>query len=253
MKRVSILLIVMLFVIPTASTGDTPRAPTKSPSPPTIEVRFIDNSIMKVAPLEEKLLVATRYGKLDIPICDIRRVELGNRIPSDLAKKIEISPKEMLELPENDVVTTDNCKVTGKLQVDELKVKTFQFGELTIKLRDVRSIRVGSSADQEADNLPVQENPGTLTNLQWEIGKTFAFRVTGRNNGSIWGTGVYTSGSDLATAAVHSGALAVGQTGVIKVEIIAPPQGFPATTQNGVTSGSHQGFFSAYRIISPSR
>ena len=307
MKREMILLSSLLFLTPRlASPGETPPTPAKSsPAAAAIEVRFLDNSVMKVTPHDEKLTVLTRYGKLEVPIRDIRKLELSLRIPADVAKKIEISikalghssfniregagadlleygarsypalreavkstdpevakraedlvaklktsiPKEMLEMPENDVITTDDCKITGRVQIDEIKVKTFQFGEQTLKLADVRTIRFGPSQDQEADNIVVQENPGSLQKFQGEIGKTFAFRVTGGNNGSIWGTGIYTSDSDLATAAVHAGALAIGQSGVVKVEIVTPPPGFAGSNQNGINSNPFQGFPGAYRII----
>ena len=57
----------------------------------------------------------------------------------------------------------------------------------------------------------------------------------GRSDGSIWGTGLYTSDSDLCTAAKHAGM--VGKEGGNIRAVLQPGQGrYPATTQNGITS-----------------
>src|SRR6185369_1403563 len=64
-------------------------------------------------------------------------------------------------------------------------------------------------------------DPGTLKNFRGQLGKTLLFEVTGAANGSVWGSGVYTDDSTLATAAVHAGVLKVGEKGAVKVTILA--------------------------------
>lgn len=75
--------------------------------------------------------------------------------------------------------------------------------------------------------------------------RTLFFRVTGANQGSIWGTDVYTSDSWLATAAVHAGVLKLGQTGIVKVTTIPSHAEFVGSTRHGITSypyGAYAGF-----------
>src|SRR5262249_204268 len=73
-------------------------------------------------------------------------------------------------------------------------------------------------------------------------GQTYHFRVTGAVNvGTVWGTGVYTSDSPLATVAVHAGLLKVGQTGVIKVTIVPAQAAYMGSTQNGVPTNGYGG------------
>jgi hypothetical protein len=91
-------------------------------------------------------------------------------------------------------------------------------------------------------------NPGTLTNLANQVGKTFRFEVTGSTNGSVWGTGVYTADSSLATAAVHAGVLRPGETKVIRVRIVAGRSRYIGSTRNGVSSGSWASYPGAYTI-----
>jgi hypothetical protein len=55
----------------------------------TIEVRFADDSLVKMTLQNPSIEVATRYGKLVVPVEDMRRIELGLRIPEATAKRIE--------------------------------------------------------------------------------------------------------------------------------------------------------------------
>jgi len=57
-------------------------------------------------------------------------------------------------------------------------------------------------------------------------------------NGTIYGTGNYTSDSDLCTAARHAGQIAGG--GVVKLRGAAGCNSYPGSTQNGITSDSWQ-------------
>ena len=59
------------------------------PDPNTIEVRFADDSVVKMVLQHSTIEVATRYGKLSVPVQDMRRIEFGLRIPEATAKRIE--------------------------------------------------------------------------------------------------------------------------------------------------------------------
>jgi len=63
--------------------------------------------------------------------------------------------------------------------------------------------------------------------------------VTGSNTGGIFGTGIYTDDSNIATAAVHAGVLAVGQKGVVKVTLRPGQSSYVSSSANGITSSSY--------------
>jgi LCCL domain-containing protein len=65
----------------------------------------------------------------------------------------------------------------------------------------------------------VLPDPGNLLNFA-QIGKTFHFRVIGSNQGALWGTDVYTADSQLASAAVHVGAVELGEEAVVRVTMV---------------------------------
>ena len=82
------------------------------------------------------------------------------------------------------------------IEATTFKAKTAQFGELQVKLADVRSLPAeGVSDPGGAAVAGVQADPGSLTGFQGFIGQKFAFTVTGRADGSIFGTDVYTTDS----------------------------------------------------------
>ncbi len=71
---------------------------------------------------------------------------------------------------------------------------------------------------------PALADPGNLTSFRDKVGQTFTFTVTGSASGSIYGEGIYTDDSTLATAAVHAGILKVGETKDIHVAILPGQQ-----------------------------
>ena len=63
--------------------------------------------------------------------------------------------------------------------------------------------------------------------------------MTGTANNNIWGTGTYTLDSYLPMAAVHAGVIKNGETATVKVKIVASPNQFTGSSQNGVGSAPY--------------
>jgi hypothetical protein len=82
----------------------------------------------------------------------------------------------------------------------------------------------------------IQPDPGALHVSEADIGKTMLFEVTGTTSGAVWGTEVYTSDSNVGTAAVHQGLLKPGEKAVLRVKVIPGQASYLASTKNGVTS-----------------
>jgi len=88
--------------------------------------------------------------------------------------------------------------------------------------------------------------PGTLFGKA--IGETVEMRVAGRQNGFIWGTDIYTADSDVATAAVHAGALRNGEEGTVVITVVASPERHSASERNGVRSGAWGSFSRSFVV-----
>jgi hypothetical protein len=286
------------------ASQDAPKEKAKPADAASVEVHFTDGSNLKVKLRDEKIELLTPYGKLLIPVGEVKKIDFATRIPDDVLKKVEAAVadlgsadyktreaasaqlralgaaayaavekaakssdaevakragellavireevgEERLEIRPFDVVTTEHSKIAGRIQGGALKVTTAQFGDQPMKLSDVRSLGVPGTEAEDTAAAGVESGPANLMALQGSIGKTFRFRVTGNVAGSLWGTDVYTTDSSLETAAVHAGVLKPGQTGVVKVTILAPPPFFTGTTRNGVTSQPYAGFPGAFKV-----
>lgn len=295
-----------VVALTTALPGQEPRPPAAEPpskgTPSRLEARLTDGSVLKLTILDERLEVVTSFGKLSIPITDIRRIEFGTRIPEAVQKRIdaavaklgsedfkereaagaellglrekayptlqkvaghtdpevsrrakeildrlrELVPADRLTFRKHDVIHTDDLRITGRISQATLKARAAAFGDVEVKLSDLVSLG-GAGGSRVVRPLP---DPGNLTGMREQIGQTFYFRVTGAA-GTVYGTDQYTTDSSLAAAAVHTGVLAVGQTGVVRVKIVPSPASFQATTRNGVTSNAWGMYVAAFEVSRP--
>jgi hypothetical protein len=171
------------------------------------------------------------------------------RRAEDLVRQLrEAVPEDQLAFRKHDAVHTEHGHFTGQIEAQQLKADTLPFGEVQVKLIDLRSLR-SMMAEPEQDSLVAEPDPGALYNYQNHVGKKFAFRVTGAAAGSVWGTDLYTLDSTLAVAAVHAGAVKLGQTGVVKVLILGPQPGFRGSARNGVATSDWGPFPGAYQFV----
>jgi hypothetical protein len=103
------------------------------------------------------------------------------------------------------------------------------------------------------DLLGVRPDPGNLSNQTEfgpdQFGRSFLFEVTGRADGTVWGSDAYTADSRLAAAAVHAGAVRVGERGLVRVTILdGVGQEYVGSARNGVTTFDYGNYPVAYRV-----
>lgn len=107
--------------------------------------------------------------------------------------------------------------------------------------REIRGI--GTTPPQSA--LP---DPGALTTYRGQNGRQLTFDVVGSDQGTIWGDGVYTDDSAVATVAVHAGLLKVGERGFVTVTLEPGRDSYPGSTKNGITSQPYGAWDGSYEI-----
>jgi len=144
----------------------------------------------------------------------------------------------------------DRLAASEEKAADELKKVQDAFAreaklDEAVAVRDlIRDLRSGNGV-ATANVLP---DPVYVNNPPADIGKVFYYEVGGSLGGVVYGTDVYTTGSPLGTAAVHSGVLKVDQRGVVKVTIL-PGQGqYETTTRHGVTSSSYGAWSVSFKV-----
>jgi hypothetical protein len=75
------------LVLLLAPMPDEPARP--KPDAGMFEVRLADGSVVKMHILTEQLDVTTRYGRLQVPVAEVRRIEVGFRYPEGVEKRVE--------------------------------------------------------------------------------------------------------------------------------------------------------------------
>lgn len=88
--------------------------------------------------------------------------------------------------------------------------------------------------------------PLNLVGYRNKVGSVFQFTVTGTNTGAVWGTDVYTDDSSVATAAVHAGVLAVGETKTVTLTILPGQSSYAASTRNNIKASSWGAWSGSY-------
>lgn len=296
---------IAVVILATAALGNSAQESPKSRSktPQIIDARFVDGSNLKLTMASDAIEIVSPYGRLKVPMDEIKSVEFATRIPADLAARIdawiadlgnpqfpvregagvelgqmkarayhalvaatkhkdpeiakragelverirEDVPADQLEFRPHDVIITGHSKISGRIEGAALPASTAQFGDVALKLNDLQTLRFTA----EADPVPTQvlADPGSLEGFRDKIGQTLAIRLTGIKNGAVWGTDVYTTDSTLAAAAVHAGAVKVGQTATVRVKLIPSPPGFQGSTRNGVQTNGFGPFNSAFQFV----
>lgn len=143
----------------------------------------------------------------------------------------------------NQQMETHKSQAIADLQ--EVQEKYTREGKLdeAIAVRDlIRSLKMPAIVP-----LP---DPGTMSSYTNKVGRSYYFRVTGSTAGSIYGSGIYTYDSPLATAAVHAGALKQGETGIVRVTMLGPQSSYASTNKNGVQSNAYGAYSGSYRLES---
>jgi LCCL domain len=106
--------------------------------------------------------------------------------------------------------------------------------------RQLRRLLVQNSVASDA--------PTNMHGLCEEVGASYYFRVTGVTEGILWGTDIYSGDSTIGAAAVHAGLLNPAETAVLRVTVVTPPEKFPGTIRNGVTSTEYGRYQYAWRL-----
>lgn len=93
-------------------------------------------------------------------------------------------------------------------------------------------------------------DPGNLLDFRDRLDQELVFEVVGANQGPLWGSDPYTLDSSLACAAVHAGALAVGQKGAVRVVIqdASDRDHFEGSERHGVFSYAWGPYPFAFRV-----
>jgi hypothetical protein len=158
-----------------------------------------------------------------------------------IQKKAEAEIESIRRRVEQEILAArEECRKTLKV-VQDTYTKAGKLDE-AVAIRDrIASLPAGGE---------ILPDPGTLSNYNNQIGKSFFFEVVGSHSGALFGDETYTSDSTLAKAAVHSGVLKEGQKGIVRVTILSGDRTHASTTKNGITSSGWSGWYASFKVES---
>lgn len=101
-----------------------------------------------------------------------------------------------------------------------------------------------------SDLFGVKPDPGNLTEYSSaDFNKALVFEVVGSADGNIWGTDIYTGDSRLAVAAVHCGAVRVGERALVRVTLTSGSERtFDGSERYGIRSLDYGNYSLAFRV-----
>jgi hypothetical protein len=188
------------------------------------ELKFADGSAVRVLLLQDNVDIVTKFGKLSIPINDVKRIEFGVHTSDEVAKKIEDAirrfgsdtftqreaagkdlinigaaalpalkaaskspdqeiaqrarasmdrikervPAAQLRLKVEDFIQTSEFPVQGRIVISTFKVRTAYFGDLDLKVADLRSLRLTAGGGLDALEVTVDAARYSIQDMtQW--------------------------------------------------------------------------------------
>src|SRR5262245_5520047 len=97
-RRVSFGVVLVLLVVAAGRSqpgGDKKNDNDRKTAPREAEVSFANGSLVRMTLAAEKIEISTVYGKLSVPVQDIRRIEFGLHFPEGAETKIETAIKQL--------------------------------------------------------------------------------------------------------------------------------------------------------------
>jgi hypothetical protein len=147
-----------------------PSESAKPKSSVDIEVKFIDDSVMKMKLLDDRLEFSTKHGVLQVAALDIRRIDFANRVPADVAEKV--------------------MHAVGKLNNSDFRVREAATEELKgyreraypYVLRALKSDdpEVSRRADEIVKHIQARVVPALLESRDSDVVHTDDSKITGR-------------------------------------------------------------------------
>lgn len=220
------------------------------PSPPTTGTPMqLDDDLLLCddLPPDAKLLL----DEADRAIADVRT--RTDKAVSAIREEADRKAEEIKRTAEAEVATVqaDAAKELSPLLRDlfhRLKAMQAEFMKEG-KLDEALAVR-NRLRGLRSDLFGVKPDPGNMTDYNSaDFSKALVFEVVGSADGNIWGTDIYTGDSRLAVAAVHAGAVRVGERALVRVTLSnGSERVFDGSERYGIRSLDYGNYSLAFRV-----
>ena len=204
-----------LLTAPAGRAGPQPQQPPEPLRPRVatdVEVRYVDDSLMKLKLLDAKLELVTRFGVLHVPVAEVRRIDFATRVPAAVAEKVTLAVGR-LNHPEFRVREAATAELKG------YRERAYPYVLKAIKNDDPE---VSRRADEVVKYIQTKVPPANLETRDTDVIITDDSRFSGRLTAESFRVGTFQFGeqqlqlADLRTLRGGSGPLAEGLA-------VAPP------------------------------
>jgi hypothetical protein len=203
---------------------------------------------------------------------------LSDDLPADAKKLLDAADQAIAEVRKNTDRAVAAIRGEADRQVDAIRRKADAdvaavtagaakelsplLRDLFARLKDMQAEHLRAGRLDEAlavrnrlramrsDLFGVKPDPGNLTDFgPSDYGKVLLFEIVGSTDGSAWGTDAYTGDSRLSVAAVHAGAVRVGERAVVRVTLIdGTERTFDGSDRYGVRSLDYGNYSLGYTV-----
>jgi hypothetical protein len=138
----SLFAVLVLMSLLTGKSGEAQDA--RRDSGPCV-IRLSDGGRVYLRLLTEEIDVTTSYGKLRVPVAEIDGIDFGRRHVDAVEKK---------SVAADDVLFTTRFPIVGRIEALALKVHSRVFGEMPLRLGDLRQMRRLAVETKKALDIP---------------------------------------------------------------------------------------------------
>jgi hypothetical protein len=89
------LLVSLAVVLAARLPAADPPTPTPPVAEPQYEAKFLDGSVVMLTAGDAEVVVATKYGKLTVPLAAVKKLDIGFRYPAGVEAKVKAAVEEL--------------------------------------------------------------------------------------------------------------------------------------------------------------
>jgi hypothetical protein len=93
--RRTLLLYWFALMVPQVVGADDPVKSFSAVTEPLFEAQFVDGSVVMVSANEANVAINTKYGKLTVPLSEVKKIGLGFRYPDGLETQVQAAIKDL--------------------------------------------------------------------------------------------------------------------------------------------------------------
>lgn len=148
----------LVSLLGAAVLADPVEKKNNGADPGTVEVRFADGSVVRMMLPQESLEVVTRYGKLQVPTNEVRRIDFAFRLPEETSRKINTAIADLgHELHARRDAASKELVAQGVLATPALKLAT-KSGDAEVARRALAAMQqIGGKVPLDQIKFPIND------------------------------------------------------------------------------------------------